>query len=399
MSVYLPYGHRSLHVTMDAHVRERTMLVQAPELPTPKAISTMLDVALAAANVIGRTSLEQAAAGTKRVTIVISDATRSEPRAAMLDAILQRLPSGTAITIAIATGTHGPSSVTALGLDIWFAKHRDVVLVNHNGHLDTDLIDLGSTEAGTNVRLHRSVVDTDLVIATGLIRPHYFAGFGAGVKAIFPGLGGNRDIRQNHLLKLHPQAKAGVVDNNPCRLDLEAAVRRLPTPTFLLNGIAAADHQVHGFVAGDLWQAFRAGADVCRTWCTVVVDRPAPLVIASDVLPITASLYQACKIAAAVAHLVEPGGRLVLVAECPEGTGPIDVVNHAIYQTGIAPRLAHGVTIELVSGLAKEVVATTFAKPCSKVEDCFATPRSVGSSAPRILLVPFASSLIVDIKQ
>ncbi|MBP9088626.1 MAG: DUF2088 domain-containing protein [Kofleriaceae bacterium] len=387
----LPYGHRPLHVALDAAIRQRTTLVQAPDLPTPVAIPALIEAALAAPKLIGNSSLERAAAGAKRVTIVVSDATRQEPRATMLNALIQRLPTGTAITLAIATGTHGPTAVTALGLDAWFANHHIAALVNHNGHLDADLVDLGYTDAGTHVRLHRCVVDTDLVIATGMIRPHYFAGFGAGVKAIFPGLGSNDDIRQNHLLKLHPRARAGIVDDNPCRMDLEAAVRRLPTPTFLLNGITAADHQIHGFVAGDLWQAFRAGADRCRAWCTVMVDRPAPVVIASDVLPVTATLYQACKIAASVAHLVEPNGRLILVAECADGTGPVDVINHAIYQSGIAPRLAPGVTIELVSGLPDEVVATTFAKPCNKVEDCL--------GAERILLVPRASSLIIDLKQ
>jgi lactate racemase len=389
--VHLPYGRQPLHVALDAETRQRTTFVQAPDLPAPAAIKTLLAKALAAPNVIGSSALEQAAAGAKRVTIVVSDATRTEPRAAMLDALLQRLPADTAITLAIATGTHGPTAIAELGLDSWLANHRIAALVNHDGHQNSDLVDVGQTEAGTNVRLHRCVVDTDLVIATGMIRPHYFAGFGAGVKAIFPGLGSNPDIRHNHLLKLHPRARAGIVDDNPCRMDLEEAVRRLPTPTFLLNGITAADHQIHDFVAGDLWQAFRAGADRCRTWCKVLIERPAPLVIASDVLPITGSLYQACKIAAAVAHLVEANGRLVLVAECPEGTGPIDVVNRAIYQTGIAPRLAPGVTIELVSGLSDEVVATTFAKPRAKVEDCL--------RAERILVLARASSLIVDIKQ
>lgn len=388
--MYLPYGHQPLHVALDAKTRQRTTFVQAPELPAPAAIATLLNSALATPNVIGRPPLEQAAAGAKRVTIVLSDATRTEPRAAMLDALVQRLPTDTAITLAIATGTHGPTAIDKLGLEPWLHDRRVAAVVNHDGHHDADLVDVGHTAAGTNVRLHRCVVDTDLVIATGMIRPHYFAGFGAGVKAIFPGLGSNPDIRHNHLLKLHPRARAGIVDDNPCRMDLEEAVRRLPTPTFLLNGITAADHQLHDFVAGDLWQAFRAGADRCRTWCTVVIERPAPLVIASDVLPITGSLYQACKIAAAVAHLVEPNGRLILVAECPEGTGPIDVINRAIYQTGIAPRLAPGVTIELVSGLSDHVVTATFAKPLSKVEDCL--------SADRILVVARASSLIVDIK-
>ena len=376
---------------LDAETRQRTTFVKAPDLPAPATIETLVHKALAAPNLVGSMSLERAAVGAKRVTIVVSDATRTEPRAAMLDALVQRLPTDTAITLAIATGTHGPTALGELGLGQWLAGQRIATVVNHDGHQDGDLVDLGHTAAGTNVRLHRCVVDTDLVIATGMIRPHYFAGFGAGVKAIFPGLGSNPDIRQNHLLKLHPRARAGIVDDNPCRMDLEEAVRRLPTPTFLLNGVTAADHRIHDFVAGDLWQAFRAGADRCRTWCTVVIDRPAPLVIASDVLPITGSLYQACKIAAAVAHLVEANGRLLLVAECPDGTGPIDVINRAIYQTGIAPRLAAGVTIELVSSLSTEVVATTFAKPCSKVEDCL--------HSERILVLAHASSLIVDIKQ
>ncbi len=375
---------------LDAETRQRTTFVKAPDLPAPATIETLVHKALAAPNLVGSMSLERAAVGAKRVTIVVSDATRTEPRAAMLDALVQRLPTDTAITLAIATGTHGPTALGELGLGQWLAGQRIATVVNHDGHQDSDLVDLGHTAAGTNVRLHRCVVDTDLVIATGMIRPHYFAGFGAGVKAIFPGLGSNPDIRQNHLLKLHPRARAGIVDDNPCRMDLEEAVRRLPTPTFLLNGVTAADHRIHDFVAGDLWQAFRAGADRCRTWCTVVIDRPAPLVIASDVLPITGSLYQACKIAAAVAHLVEANGRLLLVAECPDGTGPIDVINRAIYQTGIAPRLAAGVTIELVSSLSTEVVATTFAKPCSKVEDCL--------HSERILVLAHASSLIVDIK-
>ena len=68
--------------------------------------------------------------------------------------------------------------------------------------------------------------------------------------------------------------------------------------------------------------------------------RPAPLVIASDALPVTASLYQAAKIAAAAAPLVEPGGTLVVAAECTDGIGPLDVVNEAIFRIGVLPRLA-----------------------------------------------------------
>src|SRR5205823_12754576 len=167
----------------------------------------------------------------RRVTVAVSDATRAEPRAAFLDALRRHL-SGVEWTIAIATGTHGPADVDRLGLPAWA---RAATIVNHDGR--SGLVDLGTTARGTPVRVHRCVVDADLVIATGCIRPHYFAGFGAGVKAIFPGLGDATAIRINHRLKTEPGARAGIVDGNPVREDLEEAVARVATPKRLLNGV------------------------------------------------------------------------------------------------------------------------------------------------------------------
>ena len=50
-----------------------------------------------------------------RVTVIVSDASRAEPRAALLAVLRRRLP-GVRWTIAIATGTHGPASLGALGI-------------------------------------------------------------------------------------------------------------------------------------------------------------------------------------------------------------------------------------------------------------------------------------------
>jgi lactate racemase len=385
--VILPYGQHTLRLSVDAATTSRCTLIEAPMLPG--IVDVAAEISASLDSPVASTPLERRAAKAKHVTIVISDATRSEPRSAMLDAIFQRLPASARVTIEVATGTHGPTVVTKLGIDRWLSHPNLDDVVNHNGHSNGDLVVLGTTPRGTPVRVHRCLVNTDLVIATGCIRSHYFAGFGAGVKAIFPGLGGNAEIRKNHELKLHPRSRAGIVDDNPCRQDLEDAVRLLATPTFLLNGIAAADHQLHAFVAGDMFAAFRHGADLCRQWCRVSVDDVYPIVVASDQLPVTASLYQASKIAAAVAHVVAPYGRLIIVAECADGIGPLDVVNNAIFATGIAPRLATGVTVELVSTVPWNEVAKTFAKPVATVEQCLGTERW--------LLVPQASGLIFEL--
>ena len=377
--VELPYGRAPYRLDL-AHRDATVVLPRA--MPPPPPLPALLDAALAAP--IGRPALASLARAGSRVTVIVSDATRSEPRAELLTALRRHLPA-VRWTIAIATGTHGPSPLGPLGLP----ADLDATVINHDGHRTDDLVDLGVTHRGTPVRLHRCVLETDLVIATGCIRPHYFAGFGAGAKAVFPGLGEAAAIRTNHALKTAPGARAGIVDGNPCREDLEEAVRRVPTPTFLLDGIGGPDGAIHAAVAGDLVAAFRAGAAIARTWFTASAPR-APIVIASDALPVTATLYQAAKIAAACAALVEPGGTLVLVAECPDGIGPLAVVNEAVFRIGVLPRLAPGVSIQLVSALSPGEVASTLLDRADSIE-------SVLAARPgRIVVVPRASQLLIE---
>lgn len=378
--VELPYGRVPYLLDLGAR---RALIVSATERPSPPPLASLLEAALDAP--VGRSRLEQLVRAGTKVTVIVSDATRIEPRAAFLEHLRARLPA-VAWTLAIATGTHGPSDLEALGVPDHL--RRDARVVNHDGHSDADLVTLGVTSRGTPVRLHRCVVDADLVIATGCIRPHYFAGFGAGVKAIFPGLGAAAAIRRNHALKTHPRSRAGIVEGNPCRDDLEEAFRLLATPAFLLNGICGPDDLVHAAVAGDPIAAFRAGAAIARPWFTVRAPR-APLVIASDALPVTASLYQAAKIAAAVAPLVAEGGTLLLVAECADGIGPLDVVNDAIFRIGVLPRLPPGASLALRSSLSPEEVGRTLLSHASGVP----WPRDPAAS---IVVVPRASRLLVE---
>jgi len=240
------------------------------------------------------------------------------------------------------------------------------------------------------VRVHRCVVDTDLIIATGCIRPHYFAGFGAGTKAVFPGLGEATAVRSNHRLKQDPRARAGVIDGNPCREDLEDAARLIPAPIVLVNGVCDPDDRIQHVVAGPVGDAFRAGCERARPWFQVRA-RPAPLVIASDALPVTASLYQAAKIAAASAPLVAPGGTLVVVAECADGIGPLDVVNEAIFRIGVLPRLPADARLVLVSDLDEATTNQTLLAYAPSVEGILAA-----HGEQRILVLPHASKLIVD---
>lgn len=290
-------------------------------------------------------------------------------------------------TIAVATGTHGPCQLGQLGLSA--TSLRDATLINHDGHRPDNLVELGTTSRGTPVRVHRCLLDTDLIIATGCIRPHYFAGFGAGVKALFPGLGEAIAIRINHRLKTEPLSRAGIFVGNPCRDDLEEAVAMIPTPTLLLNGVCRPDDQIEDVVAGDPVDAFRRGATLAKDLFTVRAT-PSPLVIASDALPITASLYQSAKIAAATAPLLAPNGTLVVVAECADGVEPLDTVNEAIFRIGVLPRLPSGARLVLVSGQPEATVRRTLLDYAPDVETI------LRSTSGPVTIVPRASQLICE---
>lgn len=373
-SIALGYGQVPLQMPIDDH----DTVVMPPTCGQAPALDEILEESLA--NPVGSLPLERLAAGRKRILIIVSDDTRKDPRASFIKAIVKRLPRDSEVRVAVATGTHGPSRLDGLGLP------SSMSIVNHDGHGE-GFARIGTTSRGTDVLVNPCLLEADLVVATGCIRPHYFAGYGAGVKAIFPGLGEAMSIRSNHLLKTTPKARPGVVEGNACRDDLEEVLGMLACPAFLLNGVQGSDGQVHHIVAGEIGKAFRVGADLCRPLFAVKVQLASSLVISGG-QPTTDSLYQACKLLAAVAEATKPNSHIILVAECSRGIGPVKIVNEAIYQLGIAPRLK-GAHVVLVSSLPADspTLFCSLAPSLQRALDARPGPR---------LIIPQADSILVE---
>lgn len=377
--ISLPYGRRPLSVRLPGAI--------VADLPRsrPGDLGALLSAALDAP--VASPRLEQLAVPGARVLVIVSDATRAEPRAELLGAVLDRLPAGTDVRLAVAHGTHEPGPIDRLGIPAELLAR--VRLVEHDART-SPMVELGRTRRGTPVVVNRCLLDADVVVATGRIKPHYFAGFGAGAKAIFPGLGEDRSIRANHELKRAPGAHAGVVDGNPCREDLEEAAAMVPARAFLLDCVLDADGAAVGAVAGDVRAAYRAGAELARPLFAVRAPRSRAVVV-SDKLPLTASLYQASKLAATGADLLEPGGTLVMAAECGDGVGPIEVVNRKIWEIGIRPRLPVDHRVVLVSSMPRALVEQTYCAWAATVEEALA-----GNDA-RPTVLPRAGDALVEV--
>ncbi len=323
----LGWGREPLQIQVPLHAVE----VRSPRLSgsdRPEALFRR-----AVEKPFGTPPLSQLLAGCRSVCVLIPDETRKDVASELLP-LLRPLLSGLEVSVGVASGKH-PVRPEPHGR--W---RHDAQAV--------DLVAAGETARGTRVSFPPQVINADLCICLGEIRPHYFAGYAGGAKTLFPGVAGAEGIWQNHTLKAEPGARLGVVDGNPCREDMEAAAR-LAGPCFIINVIRGHDGRIAHIVGGDLNDAHRAGVELARPYFEVPIASRFQTVVISDGLPVSMNLYQACKLLPPAGALLEEGGTVILAAECTDGIGPVKTINEAIYALGSVHSLPHDHRVILVS--------------------------------------------------
>lgn len=192
-------GHLPLRMPLGAVVtmiRKRAL----PKLPDAKsAIREALE-----ATPVGSLPLSRLAQGKTSACILICDITRPAPNGLFLRPMIETMVASgiplDRVTVLIATGLHRPNLGEELAEvvgDPWvLAKVR---VENHNARAEEDHVDLGRTRTrGTPVKIDRRFVEAELRIATGLVEPHFMAGWSGGRKVIAPGIAGHETIRTFH---------------------------------------------------------------------------------------------------------------------------------------------------------------------------------------------------------
>lgn len=295
-------------------------VVLAPD-PAPAGDAPQRPADLAAASV---SALAPGAGET--LLLVVPDRTRALPLARLLAALWPALDqAGVApsrITLAVASGTHRGDP-----LDI--APDRLGPLPSglrvHAHDADGPSVELGATAAGTPVRVDRVLVDAGRVLSLGGIAFHYFAGFGGGWKAFFPGLAERGAVAANHRRSLGPWPPGGLapgvgpgrLDGNPVAEDLREVARLLP-PAVVWT---AWDDGERGAVDARVEDY----ATTCARYAAprrVGEAAAAPLVVASaGGWPRDVDVVQSHKALLHAARYAAPGGRILYHAGCREGVG------------------------------------------------------------------------------
>ena len=179
MQVHLEYGRDGLSVDLPTDRVVRTLAYKDAEPLDDPAGALVVALQQPTAS----PPLETVAQGRRDACIVICDITRPVPNGLFLrpliDILLSRGVSIEDITILVATGLHRPNlgeELQELVGDPWVLEN--VRIKNHDARDDAEHVFVGKTRTrGTVVKLDRSFVQADLKIATGLVEPHFMAGY------------------------------------------------------------------------------------------------------------------------------------------------------------------------------------------------------------------------------
>lgn len=331
MDIDLLYGKSTLRVSLPDTLD--ITVIRKPEMPlladprgavrealrSPRSSPPLADLAKAA----------------QSACIVICDVTRPAPNHLFLRPILETLRAqGIAeerITILVATGLHRPNLGDELAEvigDPWVLDGTRIV--NHDARDPGALADLGATPVrNTPVLLNRLLVEADLKIVTGLVEPHFMAGWSGGRKLIAPGVAGEKTIRTFHNARFmgDPRAENCNLAGNPLHEEQLEIVRKLGR-VYAVNTVIDEARRLSFVNFGEVVASHAEAVEFVRPFMEVpVAGPPFDLVLTSAAgFPLDKTYYQTVKGMVAPLGVVREGGHIVIVSACDEGLGSSEYV-------------------------------------------------------------------------
>jgi lactate racemase len=230
------------------------------------------------------------------------------------------------ITVIVAVGLHRATTEAEKRVKLGSVVDR-VRVVDSNGRDPAAWADLGTIPPYDVPGFTQKLVkDADLVVATGIVEPHQYAGYSGGRKTVAIGCAGEPTITGTHGMRFleDPGVRLAKVDGNPFHETVREIARRAGLE-FCLNVVTDDRERVVAVAAGDPDAVL---AELVRK-AAALYTRPIPkqydIVIAGVGHPKDVNLYQASRAATylrfAPTPVVREGGAIIIPARLEEGAG------------------------------------------------------------------------------
>jgi lactate racemase len=293
----------------------------AEPLPDPDAY-----VAAALQNPLNTPPLPEMAGPGDQVCIAFNSPGTSSPDRVLVPAILRELERAGVrdedIVLLGATGLQGRTSHEQK------IAHLGATTVERYRVIDHDVgkvIHLGQWQ-GIPLTMNLHALEADLLISTGTVAPHLYAGYSGGAETLAIGCAGEATIEAIHSpgFLYNPQVRPAQVRGNPFQEILQLLSERAGL-RFILNSVLDPLERMVDVQAGDPAMVHQRLVFSASSLYNAPVSQTYDVVIAGVDAPYDASLYQAIMgalfVGMAPNPVVRPGGAILVPARTPEAVG------------------------------------------------------------------------------
>lgn len=405
------YGHGEKTMELDSErVQAELVIKDYPVLEDPIAA-----IEAAIRDPIGAAPLWEIVSPGQTVAFIVNDPTRVANTHVFLPVLIDEIHAVGVpyedMCIVFALGSHRLMTEAEMVEEVGADVAAKIKMFNSDCKDLSQFHYFGETTRGTPVYFHNKVVEADHIILTGSVVHHFFAGFGGGRKALFPGVAAYETIRRNHSMIFDPNAVIGRLEGNPIYHDqIEGA--EMCRPSFLFNVVLNEDKQFLKVFAGHYINAHKEACHFVDEVYGVPIQQEADLVIAScGGYPKDINVYQLQKTMDNAWCAVRQGGIVIILGECEEGSGSAqyekmmaanntpEKVEEALRQDfQIGAHKAYAVTrlmkkaeFILVSGMAPELSKLLLFTPAKDLEEALQLAYAKLGPSPSITLMPMGS--------
>ncbi|HUS69793.1 MAG TPA: nickel-dependent lactate racemase [Anaerolineae bacterium] len=323
----VPYGMGELAFSLPSGFKEAMVAEHAGVSPLADVLSSIRS---SLENPVGSAPLKELARPGDKVCIVVTDGTRPCPDHLLIPPLLEELRQAGVpredVTLLVGVGMHRATTSeekeSKLGTAV-VANYR----VYDSDPLDASkLVDLGLTSNGVPGVVSRLACEADLLIATGVVEPHLYAGYSGGRKAVAIGAGGERTIEVTHgpAMLDHEGTRLGRIDGNPFHVAVTEIAKKAGL-RFIVNVVLDDNAGVVSVEAGEPEATFQRLVGTARSLYEATIPHQFDAVIGGVGHPKDANLYQASRVPTylffAPTPVVREGGTIIIPAPCPEGVG------------------------------------------------------------------------------
>jgi lactate racemase len=319
------YGKSNLEIRLPQSAR--ATVISKRTMPRLNDAAAAVENALA--HPVGAPAFASLVRGRTSACILICDITRPVPNHLFLRPMIEgMLAAGLArenIIVLVATGLHRPNEGDELAEVVGDPWVLDTVRVeNHFARDDAMHVDLGVTATrGTPVKIDRRFVEANLRIATGLVEPHFMAGYSGGRKVIAPGVAHADTIRTFHSARFmeDPAAIECNLAGNPLHEEQLEIVRMLGE-VYAVNTVIDDERELVHVNFGEIIEShLEAVAFVAESTRLPVGRRFSTILTSAAGHPLDKTYYQTVKGMVTPLGILEPGGTLIIASACSEGFG------------------------------------------------------------------------------